>query len=64
MTSRVGANNVASGSETVQESLSAQRTVASLSLEEHFYDIFVEKNAESKGWVSAAPIPQPRSLFP
>ncbi len=49
MTSRIGANNVVSGSEIVQESLTAQRTVASLGLEDHFYEVFVSKNSESNG---------------
>lgn len=36
-------NSQVSGSEIVQESLSAQRTIASLCLEEHFYEVFYSR---------------------
>ena len=44
MTSQAGSGTVG-GSEIVQESLSAQRTVASRGLEDHFYRAFVDKTA-------------------
>ncbi len=51
MGSQVGASAVG-GSEIVQESLSAQRTVASLGLEKYFYEAFIEKMGNDRKYVS------------
>ncbi len=50
MGSQVGASAVG-GSEIVQESLSAQRTVASLGLEKYFYEAFIEKMGNDRKYV-------------
>ena len=46
----IGSHEV-EGSQIVQETLSAERTVTSFGLEHHFYQKFLERSTSSSLWV-------------